>query len=186
MAPASRESRLLLVDLDVAAFERMLAGTGDHSVVLIPVLAVTSAATFVVLAIDVYAFPLLALQDAPVRDTVRAALALAAAAPGPTLGLLAAGALASLALAWLGPGTLLLSLPSFVSFLPSLAKAVRLTVQAALQLAVNTSALLFARCFFAGTTLITSAEAVAYPSIAALLSDPTTAMSTNANENRSH
>jgi hypothetical protein len=93
------------------AFERMLAGTGDNSVVLIPVLAITSAATFVVLAIDLYAFTLLELHNAPLRDTIRGALALAAAAPGPTLGLLAAGALAYFSLAWLGPGTLLLSLP---------------------------------------------------------------------------
>jgi uncharacterized membrane protein YesL len=93
------------------AFERAIVLTGDGGAVLIPVLAGVSAATFVVLAVDVYAFSLLALHDAPLRATVRSSLALAVAAPGPTLGLLAAGALAYLGLARLGPGTLLLSLP---------------------------------------------------------------------------
>jgi uncharacterized membrane protein YesL len=93
------------------AFERAMVGVGEGNLWLIPVLAATGAATFIVLAIDLHAFPLLALHDAPLRDTVRAALALAAVAPGATLGLLGAGTLAYVALAQLGPGTLLLTLP---------------------------------------------------------------------------
>ena len=93
------------------AFERAIAATGDGGAVLVPVLACASAATCVILAIDVYAFSLLALHDLPLRATVRASLALAVAAPGATLGLLAVGVLAYVGLARLGPGTLLLSLP---------------------------------------------------------------------------
>lgn len=93
------------------AFERAAAGTGDRGGLLILALAAASAATLVVLVIDLYAFPLLALHQTPLRQTVRLALVLAVAAPGATLGLLAAGALACVALAQLGPGTLLLTLP---------------------------------------------------------------------------
>jgi uncharacterized membrane protein YesL len=92
-------------------FERAIAMTAEGGAVLIPVLAGACAATFVVLAIDVYAFALLVLHDLPLRATFRAGLALAVAAPGATLGLLAAGVLAYVGLARLGPGTLLLSLP---------------------------------------------------------------------------
>lgn len=93
------------------AFERTMVGVGEGTLWLIPVLGVIGAATVVLLAIDLHAFSLLALWDAPLIETVRAALALATLAPAATLGLLAAGTLAYLALAQLGPGTLLLTLP---------------------------------------------------------------------------
>jgi len=93
------------------AFERAIAGVGEGDLLLIPVLTALAAATIVILSIDVHAFTLLALWDASLVDTVRTSLALAAVAPGATCGLLAAGVLAYVALARLGPGTLLLTLP---------------------------------------------------------------------------
>jgi len=92
-------------------FERALRLAGDGGAPLVPLLALATAALLVVLAVDLHAFPLLALADRPAGQTVRLALALAAVAPGATCGLLGAGALALIALAWLGPGTLLGTLP---------------------------------------------------------------------------
>jgi hypothetical protein len=94
------------------AFERGLRAAAELGPPAVPALAVAGAGALLLLAIDVYAFPLLALQGGDLRRTVRLALGLAAAAPGPTVGLLAAGVLAGSALAWLGPGSLLVTLPA--------------------------------------------------------------------------
>jgi hypothetical protein len=94
------------------AFERALRGAAEVGAPAVPALAAAGAGALLMLAIDAHAFPLLVLRGGGLRATVRAALALAAAAPGPTVGLVAAGALAGSALAWLGPGSLLVTLPA--------------------------------------------------------------------------
>jgi uncharacterized membrane protein YesL len=94
------------------AFERALRAAGDGDAGGVPLLALATAGLVVLLAVDVHAFPFLALADLPLREATRVALGLAAVAPGATLGLLGAGALGLVALAWLGPGTLLATLPA--------------------------------------------------------------------------
>ncbi|TAK22656.1 MAG: hypothetical protein EPO26_10320 [Chloroflexota bacterium] len=94
------------------AFERTLRAAGDGEAGGVPLLALATAGLLALLAADVYAFPLLALGDLRVPEAARVGLGLAAAAPGATLGMLGAGALALVALTWLGPGTLLATLPA--------------------------------------------------------------------------
>jgi hypothetical protein len=92
-------------------FEGALRAAGDGAALGVPALALAAAGLLVLLALDVHAFALLGLADLPLAAAARVALGLAAAAPGATLGLLGAGVLALVALTWLGPGTLLATLP---------------------------------------------------------------------------
>jgi hypothetical protein len=94
------------------AFERGLRAAAELGAPAVPALALAGAGALLLLAVDVYAFPLLVMRPGDLPGTVRLSLALAAATPGATLGLLAAGALATSALTWLGPGSLLLTLPA--------------------------------------------------------------------------
>src|SRR5207244_2133621 len=94
------------------AFEQALRAAGAAGGPATLAVAASGAATLLMLAIDLHAFPILSLYDAPLRAAARSALGLAAAAPGATVGLLGAGALAYAGLGWLGPGTLLLSAPA--------------------------------------------------------------------------
>jgi uncharacterized membrane protein YesL len=94
------------------AFERTLRAAGGDEWPLAAALPLAAAAFVALLAVDLHAFPLLSLAELTPRQTVRVALVLAALAPGATAGLLAAGALALVALIWLGPGTLLATLPT--------------------------------------------------------------------------
>lgn len=93
------------------SFEMALRFAGESNAAALPLIAVSGSATLLLLLVDVYAFPLLALYDLPLRATIRNALGLAAASPSTAVGLLAAGILALFLLSWFGPGTLLATLP---------------------------------------------------------------------------
>jgi uncharacterized membrane protein YesL len=92
-------------------FGQALSGIERGGMLHLAAIGVASLLFAATLAVDLHGFPLLALHDLPLLPTVRAALFLAVAAPGATLGLLSAWTLSLFALAWLGPGWLLISLP---------------------------------------------------------------------------
>jgi uncharacterized membrane protein YesL len=94
------------------AFESALGAAGSGGPMAVATLALATGGLIVVLIVDVYAFPLLVLARTSLRGAMRAALGLAARGVGATVAMVAAGALALLAAAWLGPGTLLMSLPT--------------------------------------------------------------------------
>lgn len=93
------------------SFEMALRIAGESGATALPLIAISGAAMLLLLIVDVYAFPLLALYDLPLRATIKNGLGLAAASPSAAVGLLAAGMLALFLLNWFGPGTLLATLP---------------------------------------------------------------------------
>ncbi len=94
------------------AFERALSAAAEDGGIFVVLAGITGAGAILLLTVDLHAFPLLALHNMPLRDAARTGLALAMASPAATAGLLGAATLALLELAWLGPGTLLVSTPT--------------------------------------------------------------------------